>query len=159
VAALQKPPGDSEVRSYRDTVTGDTETTLTLILEDPKRKPLPINLVFTVVTKARAKTGEAPQVYLNFYMGRYVGRLEPKPPHLLFLLDPKTEDEAKLEASVTSKGPLIGRIETVQMPFDLKSLTALGRAKVITGHLFGIEFELTAKQVAALRDFPKRLPQ
>lgn len=157
VSGDQAPPADGEVRIIRDSFTNDTITTLTLMLQGPKAKPLPINMVMTVVRRARARVADPLAMRLDLFMPRYVGPLDSNPPHVVFVLDRGTKDEQSVAFSVDSTVPIIGTIDSVSVPFDAGALARLGKATTINGRLFGIAFELTAKQLTAVRGLPSRL--
>lgn len=154
----QAPPGDCEVRVTRDSFTNDTITTLTLMLQAPKGKPLPVSLVLTAVRRYRAKASDPLAMHMDFYLPLYVGRLEPKPPHLVFVLDRNTKDEHTDSFSVPPSVPIgPGGVDYVSLPFDAAALARLAKAGTIDGRVLGIVFELTAKQVTAIHGFPARL--
>jgi hypothetical protein len=155
LGALQAPPGDGEVRTHKDAFNNDTVTTLTLMLRGPKG-PLPINLLFTTRHAARAKTGAPPTVHLDFNMPLLAGTLDYKPPHILFLLDKKKENERTFTASVEATAAMPNGVTAVGLPMDVARLTRFAEATAIEGRVFGVVFELTPKQLRAIADFARK---
>jgi hypothetical protein len=149
VAATQGPPGDRDVRTTKDTVTGDTLTTLTLMLAGPK-EPLPINMAITVIRPA--KPGGAAAHRLDFDMPLYTGPLDQKTPQVAFTLD----DGQGLSFSVDPRAIPPSVTHITATTFTVRDLSRMAAAKAISGRLFGIEFALTADQVRAIRDFARR---
>lgn len=154
IVALQRPPGDCEVRTWKDSFTNDTLTALTLMLKGP-RGPLPINLSITTRRKLRMKAGEPIEVRLEFYMPLFVGSLDLKPPHVLFVFDEGTEDEITYSASVEPTAP-IHAVSRLGIASDIATLAQFGKAATIDGRLFGVEFSLTGQQIRAVSDFARR---
>ena len=144
--AQSGPPGDGEIRTTRDSSTNETLTTLTLMLNGPKGA-LPVNLGFTAVRPATASSGST--LRINVDMPLYVGEIDTKTPHLEFVLD---KSARTVTANVDASTFLPGR-KYIQVPFDAGRLQTLASARSVTGRAFGLEFVLTAKQVAAIKEF------
>jgi hypothetical protein len=149
--AQQAPPGDCEVRTWRDGFTNDRHTSLTLMLRGPKGQ-LPVNLVVTAIHQSRAPRGKPADVRLDFTMPLFVGQVDFKRPNLKFTVDRGLDTQRFEEASLEGTGALPS-IDHVILPYDLASLKTLAGASTIDGRLFGIDFVLTARQVRAIQDF------
>jgi len=152
--AQQGPPGDCDVRTYKDAFTNDTVTTLTLMLQGPKG-PLPINMAITVRHKARPQGGPPDVVQLEFDLPLFVGQLDFRPPHLLMTLDKGTDDERVATLAVESTAPMYS-VTHADVPCDADTLRTMAKAKTIDGLFFGQAFALTPKQARALSDFVGR---
>ena len=147
----QGPPGDCEVRTWRDGFTNDAHASLTLMLRGPKG-PLPINLVVTTIRRARPSRTAQPTVTLDFLMPLFAGHADFKPPHVQLLVDRKLEGETTLTGSIEPTA-VIENVTHVRMAFEQASLGRLARATTIDGRLFGVDFVLTVRQVRAIKDY------
>ena len=152
-AAQQGPPGDGDVRSWRDGVTNDRYVSLTLMLRNPKG-PLPINLVLTIVELWRPKPGAGPEVRLEFLMPLLAGKLDFKPPHVTFVLDRNLPTE-KIDAYAVEPTAAIEGVTQVSVQFDPARLQRLAKATTIDGKMFGVEFVLMARQLRSIQDFTR----
>ena len=150
---VQAPPGDGEVRSWKDGITGDSHSSLTLLLRGPKG-PLKINFVITTIHRAKARRDAPPDVTFVFYMPLYSGKLDYKAPQVTIVISRNQKGQ------VTSTANVDGRFGTgltsVTMPADVDELQRLAKAKAIDGHLFGIEYALTDRQLKAIEVFAER---
>jgi hypothetical protein len=151
--STQTPPGDGDVRTWMDFNKTTTFSSLTLLLRGSKG-PLPISLVITTTQRKQAKAGTPFDVSLEFVMPRYVGALDPKRPHVVFVRDRGLEAEKTVALNV-GPGSVVG-VDKVIVPGDQSTLEWLGSAETIDGRLLGVEFVLSAKQVRAIQDFAKR---
>ena len=151
LSAVQSgPPGDGEIRTTRDPSTNESVTTLTLMLSGPKGA-LPVNLGFAAVRAAGASA--VARVRIDVNMGLFVGELDTKTPHVVFMLDRSSKT---VEASVDATTVLPGR-KFIQVPFDASRLKSLASATNVSGRVFGVDFALTARQVSALKEFAKQV--
>lgn len=144
------PPGDGEIRTARDPSTNESVTTLTLMLSGPKGS-LPVNLGFAVVRAAGASA--ASKVRIDVNMGLFVGELDTKTPHVVFMLDRSSKT---VEANVDAATVLPGR-KFIQVPFDAGRLKSLASATNVAGRVFGVEFVFTPKQISAIKQFAAAL--
>lgn len=149
--AAQGPPADREVRTTKDSFTGDTLTTLTLMLAGPQG-PLPINLAITRVQKAKPGAGAAADVRLEFDMPLYTGALDYKAPQVVIDLGGGQSLSYTVDSRATP--PAVTHIGAA--PFSESDLSRMARAAAIRGRLFGVEFTLTPAQVRAIQDFARR---
>ena len=149
--AQKPPPGDCEVRTWRDGFTNDRHTSLTLMLRGPKGQ-LPVNLVVTVIHPSRAPRGKPADVRLDFTMPLFVGQFDFKRPNLKFVVDRGLDTQKVEEANIEGTGAL-PPIDQIIVPYDLASLKTLAGASSLDGRLLGIDFVLTPRQVRAIQDF------
>ena len=148
--AQSGPPGDGDIRTTRDPSTNESVTTLTLMLSGPTGA-LPVNLGFAVVRPAGASAASKMRIDVN--MGLFVGELDTKTPHVVFMLD---RSSRTVEANVDASTVLPGR-KFIQVPFDTGRLKSLASATNVSGRVFGVDFVLTARQVSALKEFAKQV--
>ena len=148
--AQSGPPGDGEIRTTRDPSTGESVTTLTLMLSGPKGA-LPVNLGFAAVRGATASAVRA--VRIDVSMPLFVGELDTKTPHVQFMLDRSSK---VVTANVDASTVLPGR-KFIQVPFDVDRMKTLASAGAASGRLFGIDFVLTAQQMSAIKEFARQL--
>jgi len=154
LGAQTGPPGDGEVRTWRDSFTNDTITTLTLMLTGPKG-PLPINMAVRTVRPAQAAAGSPVQIRLDFDLSLFVGIPDYRSPHLVFTLGRGTKDE-KTSAHDANPRLVVRTAKQVTVPFDAAALSRLAGATTVDGRILGLEFELTPKQRRAIKDFAAR---
>jgi len=147
----QGPPGDCEIRTWRDAFNNDAYASLTLMLRGPKG-PLPINLVVTAVRLARTARTRPPAVTLDFTMPLFAGQFDLRPPHVQFVVDRKLEGEVSMTGSIEPSA-VVQNVTQVTIPFEQASLGRLARATTIDGRLLGVDFVLAEKQVRAIKDF------
>ena len=150
VQAQSGPPGDGEIRTTKDPSTNGTITSVTLVLSGAKG-PLPMNMAIASAQKAAASAVSA--LRLEFNLSQFVGEIDTKTPHVEFNVD---KGARKLTANVDATTSLPGR-KYIQVPFDASSLEALALAKSVQGKAFGLEFILTARQIAAIQAFEKQV--
>ena len=148
----QAPPGDGDVRSYRETGTDDTLTTLTLMLKGPKG-PVPINWSITTRKRVRASPGEPLGVKFDFDMPLFTGVLDKTAPHLVLVLDKELKTEWLYKDSIESAALMLDEATHFTLPFDMPTLGRFAEATTIEGKVFGVEFALTPSQLRAIRDF------
>jgi hypothetical protein len=144
------PPGDGEIRTTRDPATNESITTLTLMLSGPKGA-LPVNLGFAVIRGGTASS--VSRVRIDVSMPLFVGELDTKTPHVVFVLD---RSSRTVEANVDASTVLPGR-KFIQLPFDAARVQTLSSATTVSGRAFGIDFALTARQMSAIREFARQL--
>ena len=144
------PPGDGDIRTTRDPSTNESVTTLTLMLSGPKGS-LPVNLGFAGVRAAGASAVSKIRIDVN--MGLFVGELDTKTPHVVFMLD---RSSRTVEASVDASTVLPGR-KFIQVPFDAGRLRSLASAANVSGRVFGVDFVLTARQITAIKEFAAKV--
>jgi hypothetical protein len=148
--AQSGPPGDGEIRTTRDPSTGESVTTLTLMLSGPKGA-LPVNLGFAAIRGATASAVSA--VRIDVSMPLFVGELDTKTPHVQFMLDRSSK---VVTANVDASTVLPGR-KFIQVPFDADRTKTLASASTVSGRVFGIDFVLTAKQMSAIKEFARQV--
>ena len=86
-------------------------------------------------------------------MPLFVGELDTKTPHVVFMLD---RSSRAVEANVDASTVLPGR-KFIQVPFDAGRMQTLAAASTVSGRAFGIDFVLTARQMSAIREFARQL--
>jgi hypothetical protein len=151
VPASQGPPGDREVRTTTDAFTGDTLTTLTLMLKGP-HGPLPINMAITRVEKTKSGGGSGPAYRLEFDMPMYTGALDYKTPQVT--LDLGGGQRLSYDVDPRATPPTVTHIGVPT--FSAGDLARLAGSTTMRGRLFGIEFVLTTEQVRAVQSFARR---
>jgi hypothetical protein len=130
-----------------------TETTLTLALRDRDRV-LPINLVFQAVHMDRPRRDLPDELALVFVASPlFAGSLDPSRPHLALVLD-EGPDEETMTGNVDPQVP-IGSMGTSMMPLGLEALQRLARAQTIRGHIFHIQFTISAAQIRQIEQFDR----
>ena len=152
-AAQQGPPGDGDVRSWRDGITNDRYASLTLMLRNPKG-PLPINLVLTIMEPWRPKPGATQEIKLEFLMPLLAGTLDFKPPHVTFVVD-RNQATERIEAFSVEPTAAMEGVDHVIVQFDAARLQRFAKASTIDGKLLGVEFVLMARQLRSIQDFAR----
>jgi hypothetical protein len=148
------PPGEGDVRTYRNALNDATHTYLTLLLRNPKR-PVPITMTITTIRKDRPKRGELPEVEVQFATGLLAGPLDLTRPHLKLTLDQKTKTERTIEGSVDPGSDLYG-VGSIVLKSSLADLATMAKATTMNGRLFGVDFTLTSRQMQAITSFAAR---
>ena len=146
--------GDGDVRSSRDAATGDTLTTLTLILSNPKG-PLPITMVLTKIARAKPATTAASDMRIDVDMRLFVGVPDYRDPQLQMTLDRGTKRQRDEDHSV-EPGINMRATNQVSIMFSSAALGRLAAAATIDGRLFGVEFTITPRQLRAIQHFAGR---
>ena len=145
---------DGEVRTGRDPVTGDTLTTLTLILSSPKGT-LPITMGLTKVSRAKPATTAAGDMRIDVDMRLFVGVPDYRDPQLQMTLDRGTKRQRDEDHSV-EPGINMRATNQVSIMFTSAALGRLAAATTIDGRLFGVEFTITPRQLRAIQQFAGR---
>lgn len=150
-AQVHLPPGDAEVRTWRDSFTGDRLSSLTLLLTGPKG-PLSVSMVVVATQKAAAPAGSR-TLRLDIYMPLVVGTPDYSAPHLTVTLNKGTPAQTTERFRVEAATPLPPPTPRVTMIVSEAALARMARARTIDGRIFGFDFDLTPGQQRALRDF------
>jgi hypothetical protein len=155
VAAIAVPraqgPGDGEVRTGKDPATGDTLTTLTLLLSNEKG-PLSIRMGFTKIQRVKPATTAQGDMRIDVDMRLVVGIPDYRDPQLQMTLDRGTKKVREENHSV-EPGVNMRAQNQLSIMFSSAALARLASATKIDGRLFGVEFTLTPRQLQAIQRF------
>ena len=150
VQAQSGPPGDGEIRTTKDPGTNGTITSVTLVLSGVKG-PVPMNMA--IASAQKAATSAVSTLRLEFNLSQFVGEIDTTTPHVEFNVD---RGARTVTANVDATTSLPGR-KYIQVPFDASRLEALALAKSVQGKAFGVEFVLTPRQIAAIKEFSTKV--
>jgi hypothetical protein len=145
------PPGDCDIRRWRDAFTNDAYAALTLILRGPTG-PIPINMSLIVVRRAKARAGADPEVSMEFLTSAFAGRFDFTAPHVVLVLDRDLDSEI-IEAAAVEPTADMFAVSRLIIRYDAARLRRLAKATTIDGRVLGVDFVLTTRQLRAIRDF------
>ena len=153
VPAGARAQGDGEVRTAKDPTTGDTLSTLTLLLSNAKG-PLSIRMGFTKIQRVKPVTTAQSDMRIDVDMRLVVGIPDYREPQLQMTLDRGTKKVREENHSV-EPGVNMRAQNQLSIMFSSAALARLASATTIDGRLFGVEFTLTPSQLQAIQRFAR----